>query len=116
MARVSLFGWLLLRILTSATQVASPIESQQTSSFSESQSHSQKAKSILGEGLQYLNQARYEQAIEAFRKSLDLDPTLVIAQYDLGVAYFSLNRFDECRKSLETVLRQNPEQIGRAHV
>src|SRR5438552_1041742 len=76
---------------------------------------SRDAKSLMGQGLQYLQQARYESAIEAFRRALDLDPTLAIAQYDLGVAYFSLNRFDEARKALEEVRRRNPDHRFAAY-
>src|SRR5206468_11360330 len=62
-------------------------------------SSSQQAKSLMDQGLQHLQQARYEQAIAAFRQALELDPTLVTARYDLGVAYFSLNQFDEARQA-----------------
>lgn len=111
MAQASLLGWLFLWVLASAALSASPRESQQTSSSPEFQSRSQKAKSILGEGLQYLDQARYQQAIAAFRQALELDPTLITARYDLGVAYFSKGEFSEARQAFEKVRRENPNHL-----
>ena len=65
----------------------------------------------MTEGLQYLEQARYEQAIAAFRQALELDPTLITARYDLGVAYFSKGEFSEGRQAFQEVLRENPNHL-----
>jgi len=77
----------------------SPIEAQRSSSG---------AKPLFEQGLKDLEQARYQQAVAAFRQALELDPSLVTARYDLGVAYFSLEKFAESRPVFEAVLRQNP--------
>ena len=61
-------------------------KSETTANSSDQRRSSPEALSLLGQGLKYLEQARYEQAIEAFHKALDLDPALVTAHYDLGVA------------------------------
>jgi tetratricopeptide (TPR) repeat protein len=111
MAHTSLLGWLFLCVLASASQTGSPSESQQTSSSPESHSRSQKAESILGAGLQYLDQARYQQAITAFHQVLELDPTLITARYDLGVAYFSSGEFGEARQSFQEVRRESPNHL-----
>src|SRR5262245_17069956 len=58
------------------------------------------AQSLIDVGLQNLQQARYEQAIEAFRHAVDLSPDLAIAWYDLGVGYFGLQKFEESRRAL----------------
>jgi tetratricopeptide (TPR) repeat protein len=89
--------------LTAAHQENKPF-----ASFLQTEERRRTAKSLLGEGLKYLEQARYEQAIRAFRHALDLDPTLVTARYDLGVAHFAVGQIDEARQALEDVLRRNP--------
>ena len=58
--------------LTAAHQENKPF-----ASFLQTEERRRTAKSLLGEGLKYLEQARYEQAIRAFRHALDLDPTRV---------------------------------------
>jgi tetratricopeptide (TPR) repeat protein len=85
-----------------------PTGAESTSNSPEQRRSSHEALSLLGQGLKHLEQARYEQAIEAFRKALDLDPGLVTAHYDLGVAYFSLNQFDEARQAFEEVWSRSP--------
>ncbi len=64
---------------------------------------------VFAEGLRALEQSRFEQAIAAFQRALEIDPNLVTARYDLGVAYFALQKFDESRRALEEVLRQDPK-------
>jgi tetratricopeptide (TPR) repeat protein len=111
MVRASRLGWLFLCVLTPAIQLASPHESQQNSGLPESHSLSLEAKSLLDKGLQYLGQARYEQAIAALRHTLELDPQLIMARYDLGVAYFSDGQFKEARQAFQEVRRQNPNHV-----
>ncbi len=66
------------------------------------------AKPLFEKGLKDLEQARYQQAIAAFREALEIDPSLLTARYDLGVAYFSLEKFAESRPVFEAVLQQEP--------
>lgn len=62
----------------------------------------------MAEGLDHLQQARYEQAIASFHRALELDPGLITAHYDLGVSYFAQGQFEEARRAFERVLRFNP--------
>jgi Flp pilus assembly protein TadD len=62
----------------------------------------------MDQGLQHLEQARYEQAIEAFRRTLEIDPTFALAQYDLGVCYFALGQFDDARLAFQESQRLSP--------
>ena len=66
------------------------------------------ARSWMDQGLQQMEQARYESAVEAFRRTLELDPTLALAQYDLGVCYFALGQFDNARRAFQESQRFNP--------
>src|SRR5882724_7542569 len=108
MVRAFQLGWVLLCTLVSATQSASPRGLQQEATIPHSHPRSEEAKSLLSKGLQYLDQARYGQAIADFRQALEIDPDLTTAQYDLGVAYFSDGQFEEARRSFQEVLRYNP--------
>src|SRR2546422_5173862 len=46
-----------------------------------------------------LGQDRYEEAIPVFRQALELDPKLLMARYDLGVAYFAVGKYAEAREA-----------------
>jgi len=70
--------------------------------------YAQTAQSWMDQGLRHLEFARYESAIEAFHHALDLDSTLALAHYDLGVSYFALGRFNEARAAFEQSRRLNP--------
>jgi tetratricopeptide (TPR) repeat protein len=58
----------------------------------------------LGKGYDALKQDMYEVAVNEFRASLQLDPSLVLkARFPLAVALFELHRSDESRRELEAV-------------
>jgi tetratricopeptide (TPR) repeat protein len=102
---------LLLHVLLSESGVKTEAFTTSGSiliSLLQTQQETLRAKSILGEGLKYLEHARYQQAIEAFNRALELDATLVTARYDLGVAHFSVGHLDEARQAFQEVLLQNP--------
>jgi len=69
------------------------------------------AQAFVDAGLQNLQQARYERAIQAFRRAVDLSPDLSIAWYDLGVACFGLQRFDESRRAFDKLPRGDPHYL-----
>jgi len=101
-------GWLLFMLASAGSVVVPAVESQQGISSSQAHSSVQEAESALSEGLKYLDQARYPQAIAAFRRALELDAHLTNARYDLGVACFSSGQFDEARQAFQQVLRDDP--------
>ncbi len=58
---------------------------------------------------------RYEEGIELYRKSLDLDPTLQSARSDMGVNLMRLGLEEEARKQLEQCYNegyQSPETVN----
>lgn len=59
-------------------------------------------------GLRNLQEKRYEKAIPLFLAALKQDPSFVTARYDLGVAYFAINRFEDARTAFRSVLQQSP--------
>jgi tetratricopeptide (TPR) repeat protein len=109
-------GWLLFMLVSAGPMVVPAAASQQDVSPAQAHSSVQEAKSALSEGLKYLDQARYPQAIAAFRKALELDAHLTNARYDLGVACFSSGQFDEARQAFQQVLRDNPRQAFSLYV
>lgn len=67
-----------------------------------------KAQPAFADGLRDLQEKRYEEAIPEFLSALKHDPSFITARYDLGVAYFALNRFEDGRQAFQEVLRQDP--------
>ena len=60
-------------------------------------------------GLTLADERRDEDAIACYRKAIALKPTLLLAQYNLGVALKSQGRADEAAACFEQVLRLDPD-------
>jgi tetratricopeptide (TPR) repeat protein len=58
-------------------------------------------------GRAYYNQERYSEAIEVFRKEIELRPTAVSYHF-LGASYSYLDRFAEARDAYQAALRLDP--------
>jgi Flp pilus assembly protein TadD len=56
-----------------------------------------------------LEVARYEAAIDAFRKAIAVNPRSVEAHNNLGIALGSLGRLDEAIAAFEQALRIQPD-------
>ena len=52
---------------------------------------------------------RHEEAVEAYRRSLDLDPEQVAALFNLSMNLFSLDRLDESEVALDRARRIDPD-------
>lgn len=59
----------------------------------------------LGEALEELHFSRFDTAAVAFRQVLKSAPSLVIAQYDLGVCYFAQGQFEAARRAFNMTLK-----------
>src|SRR5207253_8721716 len=63
-------------------------------------------------GQQALKQGDFTHAAEDFKKVLALDPTLVEAEVNLGLAYQSLFEYDLAVRHLSKALRERPNLLG----
>jgi tetratricopeptide (TPR) repeat protein len=63
-------------------------------------------------GQQALKQGEFARAAEEFKKVLALDPTLVEAEVNLGLAYQSLFEYDQAVRHLTKALRERPNLVG----
>lgn len=60
----------------------------------------------------YLNDEyvlEYQKSINIFKRIIDLDPENYKAHYNLGIAYFNLNQFDEALNSYENAISIKPD-------
>src|SRR5689334_14722562 len=63
-------------------------------------------------GQQALKQGEFARAAEEFKKVLAIDPTLVEAEVNLGLAYQSLFEYDQAVRHLTKGLRERPNLVG----
>jgi tetratricopeptide (TPR) repeat protein len=63
-------------------------------------------------GQEALRQGQFARAVEEFKKALALDPNLVEAEANLGLAYQSLSEYDLAVRHLTKVLRERPNLLG----
>ena len=65
-------------------------------------------KQDLERGLVFLNSTQYNQAVAAFKRVIQADPSLLEAHYGLGQAYLELGAFDDAKAATEEVLKRKP--------
>src|SRR5690242_14070562 len=63
-------------------------------------------------GQEAMKQGQFARAAEEFRKVLALDPNLVEAEVNLGLAYQSLFEYDLAARHLTKALRERPNLLG----
>ncbi len=61
-----------------------------------------------GMGFVLMNQKKYEEAIVLFRKSLDLNPLLTDALYNMATVHFLQHRYDLAKDEYHQVLNEKP--------
>ncbi len=59
----------------------------------------------------YLNQ-KYDQAVEEYRKAVELDPRNADARYNLGIALETINDLEGAREAFEQLLELDREYKG----
>jgi len=63
-------------------------------------------------GQEAMKQGQFARAAEEFKKVLAIDPTLVEAEVNLGLAYQSLFEYDQAVRHLTKALRERPNLVG----
>ncbi len=59
---------------------------------------------------QYVNEKKYDKAIEAYGKALRIDPCSPVLQTELAVLYLHQNRLDPALELLEQAIRTSPDR------
>ena len=73
-------------------------------------------------GIIYLKQRRYEDAVRALGKGLELNPQMAGAQVVLGLAHYKQNQHEKAAAAFKAALRPNPSDrtaqlyLGRAQI
>jgi tetratricopeptide (TPR) repeat protein len=67
------------------------------------------AKTFLEIGIINNQNAEYSEAIDAFKRAIELNPDYAAAYYHLGRAYFSLHRYDEAHNAFMNASKHNPK-------
>ena len=60
----------------------------------------------------YKDYKKYPDAVEALRKAIELDSSLVRAHYSLGVVLQTMGQTEEAVKAYEKVISLNPTHIN----
>src|SRR5215469_9055578 len=76
------------------------------------QSSEQDIETSFRAGQAALRQGDFHRAVEEFKKVLALDPSLVEAEVNLGLAYQSLLDYDSAARYLTHALRERPNLQG----
>jgi tetratricopeptide (TPR) repeat protein len=66
----------------------------------------------FAQGVSFDNLNQYENAVEAYRQALRLQPEHADAWYNLGIAYINLKKYGFAALSFEEAVRIEPEKAG----
>ena len=69
-----------------------------------------KADSFNKKGLSFFEQKKYDEAIDAFKKALEINTNHYDAHYGLGVVYYAKGMIDESLTELKRAVELNPEE------
>jgi tetratricopeptide (TPR) repeat protein len=77
-----------------------------------SQASEQAIEDSFRDGQTAMKQGDYSRAVEQFKKVLELDPSLLEAEVNLGLAYQSLSEYDSAVRHLVKALHERPNLPG----
>jgi tetratricopeptide (TPR) repeat protein len=69
------------------------------------------AKVQFEQGNSHVEAGRWPEAVAAYQKAIELDPSLQAAYANLGVAYYQLGEFDRAASQYKKALELDPEDI-----
>jgi tetratricopeptide (TPR) repeat protein len=67
------------------------------------------AKTFLDIGIINNQNAEYSEAIDEFKRAIELKPDYGLAYYHLGHAYFGLHRYDEAHNAFKNAAKYSPK-------
>lgn len=63
----------------------------------------------LGKGTKHYDNGEYEQAIEEFKKAIEIKPDFYQAYHNLGLSYASLAQYQDAKNSFEKTIQIKPD-------
>ncbi|MFH1566456.1 MAG: FG-GAP-like repeat-containing protein [Gemmatimonadota bacterium] len=69
------------------------------------------ARRVSNEGVVYMDQHNYTRGRDLFQQAVALDPGYADGYANLGIAYFSLGKYDSARVALEDGLKRDPQNL-----
>ncbi len=63
------------------------------------------------DGNNFSSQGKFEEATQAYQKSIEMNPMSPVAHYNLGIAYKNLRQLDKAAKSLEKAIELEPVNL-----
>lgn len=74
------------------------------------------ARTLYDQGVTLTRSGRFNEAADAFRRAVTLNPDLAEAHHELGYALFRLKKYDESITALEQAIRLRPKSADSYHV
>jgi len=79
-------------------------------------SYDQDALNYNNIGISHTKKGNYEQALNYFKKAVEIDPSLINAYYNMGSVYKHTGNRDKAVKSFQLLLRSNPNDDEAAYL
>ncbi|NLZ94561.1 MAG: tetratricopeptide repeat protein, partial [Bacteroidales bacterium] len=66
---------------------------------------------LIEKGIELYDAEEYEQSIEVFTEALEIDPTSMIATYELALSYLAINDYENASKFSTKVINFKEEKM-----
>lgn len=105
-------GLHILESLTEITNTAKAVDCKVIADFLKNSGRVDNAEQFYNNlGINFAKHERWEAAVSAFKRALELNPGLSDYHYNLGLAYLSMGERAEARRALRQALRIDPNHI-----
>ncbi len=78
-------------------------------------SENEEAMKYFSKAEEYFNRAKYENAIEEYKKAINADPEFSTAYLYLGDAYYMLNKYDDAIQWYNGAIKKDPQNKRSYH-
>ena len=95
----------VLLCLVAAAWIGTSSARHQTKPTTNTREEAYRANNI---GVALLEQFKYKEATDSFRRALQLEPTLTLARINLGIALFNLPELPAAQKELQSLIASSP--------
>src|SRR5690554_4482411 len=79
--------------------------------FAQQNSNQDDIKQLIEKGIEHHDAREFEQAIEKYEEALKIDPTSMIATYEIALSYLAMRDYENASKFSTKVINSNDKDL-----
>ena len=73
-------------------------------------------RDYIDTGIRLHDAGKYQQAVDAYKKALEIDPKSTDVNYEISFSYFKLGEYKKSIKHADIVIKQNKDHLAAAYI